>query len=64
MPKTTLLDEFHLSVVVSAALDKFQVNAALRTLRSKRFHTRLRDAVRRVFGRSPSLSVAQIIISR
>ena len=64
MPKTTLLDEFHLSVVVPSTFCKSEVNAALRTLRSKRFHATLRDAMRRAIRRFPSLRPAQFSISR
>ena len=64
MPTTILLDEIHVSVTASAALSKSEVNAILRTLRSKRFHASLRDAVRRVIRRLPSLRSAQFTISR
>ena len=64
MPKAVLLDEFHVSVVVPAGLRKSEVTAALRTLRSKRLHACLFDAVRRVFQRYRSLRRARVSISR
>ena len=63
MAKTILFEEFHVSVFVPAALPKTAFTAARRTLNSKRFQTRLRDAIANVFRRS-SLKSVKLVVSR
>lgn len=64
MPKRTLMDEFHLSMLASAKLPDREYLAIQRTLRSKRFQVRLSNAVRGVLGHYPSLKKLQLRVSR
>ena len=64
MPKTLLLEDFHLSVSVPVGLRKAVYGAILRTLRSKRFQARLQQAVLEIFQRYPSLKKVQFKIDR
>jgi hypothetical protein len=62
MAKWILLDEFHLSVHVLANLSKS--SPIVRTLRSKRFQSRLRSAIGRVIQSHPTLKPVKVTLSR
>lgn len=64
MSKTILLEQFHLTVLAPVGLVKTDYRAMLRTLQSKRFRASLRDGLRRVFRRHPSLKRARFRIDR
>jgi hypothetical protein len=64
MPKTILLEQFHLTVSAPAGLPKKESAAILRTLRGQRFQSRLHNAVRDIFRRHPSLSKVQLTLDR
>src|ERR1700722_7515580 len=64
MPKTILLDELHLTVITPAGQSEPDYQAMLRTLRSKRFQTNLRSAVREVFRWRPALKKPRFRIDR
>jgi hypothetical protein len=64
MPRTILLDELHLSVVAPCGLRKAEFAAIVRTLRSARFKSGLRQAVRGFVARHPSLRRARFTIAR
>ena len=64
MPKSLLLEDYHLTLSAPAGLRKEVYRAILRTLRSKRFQARLEAAVREVLHRYPSLKKTQIAIGR
>ena len=64
MPKTVLLEELHVKVIVPAGLDNGCYQAMLRTLRSRRFHKRLHEGVRQVMASYPSLRKTRIRIER
>ena len=64
MPKTVLMEELHLTLSVPVGLANARYQAMQKTLRSKSFHARLREAVREVLGRYPSLKDLQLEISR
>ena len=62
MAKMIVLDEIHITVHVPANLPK--THQILRTLKSKRFQTTLRDAIDAVFRRHTSLNGAKVTLSR
>ena len=64
MAKTILFEEFHVTIFVPAALPKTTIAAARRTLTSKRFQTRLRDAIDTIFRRHSALKFVKFTISR
>jgi len=64
MAQIILIEELHLTVTARAGLPKSVDQAMQRTLRSKQFQADLRNAVREVFRRHPSLKKAQFRISR
>ena len=64
MVKTILMEEFHVTVFVSLDLSETVYNSMRRTLNSKRFQSRLRNAVRKVFHRYPALNRAKFSLSR
>jgi hypothetical protein len=64
MPNTILMEELHVTVVAPVGLRKADYQPMLRTLRSKRFHANLRDAVRQLFRRHSSLMKTQFSINR
>jgi hypothetical protein len=64
MPKKILMEEFHLSIAAPADLPNAEYHAIVRTLRSKRFQPRLRNAVRDLFRHYPSLKKIQLSISQ
>ena len=64
MAKTILLEEFHVSVFLPAALPKTAFASARRNLNGQRFQTRLRDAIADLFREHPSLKSVKLNISR
>ena len=64
MPKTILLEDYHLTVVAPAGLRKADYTAMIRTLHGKRFQTRLHEAVHEVFRRYSSLKNVQFNLDR
>jgi len=64
MAKSVLVEEFHVTVRMPVGLSKMKYSAAVRTLHSKRFHARLRDAVRIAVLSHSSLQSATVSISR
>lgn len=64
MPRLTILEEFHLTVSAPARLASAELNGLLRTVRSASFQARLREAVRDVVKRYPSLRKARFGIDR
>ena len=64
MPNTVLMEELHLTISAPVGLAKARYQAMQKTLRSQRFHARLREAVREVLGRYPSLKDTKLEISR
>ena len=64
MGKMILIDEFHVTVLVSTTLPNASGASVVRTLRSKRFQTRLRRAVGNVFRSYTSLQPVRIKLSR
>jgi hypothetical protein len=58
------MDEFHVSVTALRSLPKAEYAAIHRTLKCRRFQKRLREGVRNVFHRYPSLSKTHIAIGR
>ena len=64
MPNTVLMEEMHLTISAPVGLANARYQAMQKTLRSQRFHARLREAVREVLGRYPSLRDTKLEISR
>ena len=64
MPKTILMEQFHITVIARAGLPKAAYDAMQRTLQSRRFQTRLHDAVHKVVQRYSSLRKAKVRIER
>ena len=65
MPKKTIVvEQFHITVIAPIDLPKTEDTAIPRTLRSKRFQARLRDAVRNLFRSYPTLRKAMFRIER
>jgi hypothetical protein len=64
MPKTILMEQFHITVIAPAGLPKADYDAMQRTLQGRRFQTRLHDAVRKVAQRYASLHKVKIRIER
>jgi hypothetical protein len=64
MVQIILIEELHLTVTVPAGLPKSIDKAMQHTLRSRRFQADLRNAMREVFRRHPSLKKAQFRITR
>jgi hypothetical protein len=64
MPKKILMDEFHVSVTVPSGLSKAEYDAIHRSLKSTRFQKRLREGMRNIFRRYPSLRKTRVAISR
>jgi hypothetical protein len=63
MPKRLLMDQFHLSVYVPRTIRPAAAAAVRRTLAAAGFRRRLRQAVRAVAGRYPSLRPATFVLS-
>ena len=64
MPKTILLEDYHLTVIAPPGLRTAEYAAMVRTLDGKRFQSRLHEAVREVFRRYPSLKNVQFNLDR
>ena len=64
MPKSILIDELRLTVFAPASLPHTAQAAAVRTLKSKRFQTRIRNAVVDTFRRYSSLRAVKFTIAR
>ena len=64
MPKPILIDEMHLSVFIARRLPAAESDSIRRTLRSRRFQDRLREAALGVFRQYPSLGQARFTLSR
>ena len=64
MPKMTMMEEFHLSLLASTKLPDREYLAIQRTLRSERFQIRLCNAVRDVIGHYQSLKKLRLRVSR
>lgn len=64
MAKTIMIDEFHVTILVPAGLSKTEYAPVLRTLNSRRFQTRLRQAVSNVIRQHSSLKAVRFSISR
>jgi len=62
MPKRILMDMICLSLELPQGLNKSVYVKVRRILRSKRFRTKLREAVGEVLGRFPSLRSTQLSI--
>ena len=63
MPKRILFDQFHLTVYIRRRLPPAEAAALRRALQSRRFRTRLRQAVGAVFRQDPALRPATIVLS-
>ena len=64
MPKRILMEQFHLTMTAPAGLPKMEYDAMRRTLQRKRFQKSLREAVRKVIRRHPSLRKLHIAIEQ
>ena len=64
MAKTVLMEEFHVTVRMPVGLSKIRYSAVVRTLRSQRFQTRLRQAVGNVIRSHSTLKSVAFSISR
>jgi hypothetical protein len=64
MPKSILIDEIHITVFAPIGLRKADDSAIRRTLRSKRFESSLRNAVRDVFRQYPPLKKSTFRMAR
>jgi hypothetical protein len=64
MVKRIMMDEFHVTVFVPAALPTAAYRAIRRTLDEGRLCVRLQAAVKGVFGKYPSLARAVVRLSR
>ena len=64
MPKTILMEQFHITVIAPAGLPKAAYDAMQRTLQGRRFQTRVYDAVRKVAQGYASLRKAKVRIER
>ena len=64
MPKSILLDEFHLSVRAPPGLREAQYAAMRRSLDGRRFQADLRRAGRGVVRNHPPLAKARVVLSR
>jgi len=60
MAKSILVEEFHVTFFMQAALQAVNSRAVIRTLRSKAFKKRLRDALGTVVRRYPTLQPVRI----
>lgn len=64
MAKSTLIDEFHLTIFASSGLRPAAYRAIRRTLDDARFHTALRQAIRALITRYPSLNKVRFTLTR
>ena len=63
MPKTIIMEEFHVTVVTPVGLSRTALASLRRALNSKGFQSRLRSALRKVFRQYPALKPARFTIS-
>jgi hypothetical protein len=64
MPRTILMDEFHLTLRVSSTLPAAEYRAIHRSLGRPRLHAALSAAVRQLLSRYPSLRKLRVRVSR
>ena len=64
MPKTVILDEWHLTFRIPADLPDPDVDAIRRVLDDPPFLARLRDAFRRVLFADPELTPVRVTVGR
>jgi hypothetical protein len=64
MPKTVLIDQFHIDLYVPRDLDTRSVKWMRRTLDGKQFRTRLGRAVRAFLRAFPALPAVRIRITQ
>ena len=64
MPKLTLMDELHVTILAPPGVGKAEGAAICRALRGGAFQRSLRGAVQGVFQRYPSLRKARFRIDR
>ena len=64
MPKKILMEQFHLTMTSPACSAKLEYDAMRRTLQRKRFQKSLREAVRKVIRRHPSLEKLQVALEQ
>ena len=64
MPRSLLMEEFHVTVRAPANLSKSEYVVIRRTLGSKRFQGRLREAIRALVCRHTSLKHTQVSLNR
>lgn len=64
MPKLLLIDAVYINSHVPARISDAEAGAIRRTLRGSRFMAALRQAVRGVFGRYPTLRRARVTLTR
>lgn len=64
MTRIIVMDEFHITVSVSAGLTKEEYRKIRRCLDRLQFHKGLSKAVQQVFARHPVLAKTRIALSR
>jgi hypothetical protein len=64
MASSILIDELHLTIRIPNRLTASEAAAIRRTLDGHRFRSRLRQAIRTVFGRFSTLGKARVSVSR
>jgi hypothetical protein len=64
MPRTILIDEFHLGVRAPRDRPEAEYQAIRRTLDDRGFQAELRRAVREVVSRYPVLGKVRVVLSR
>ena len=64
MPKTILMEQFHITVIAPGGLPKAAYDAMQRTLQGRRFQTRLHESVRKVMQRYSALRKTNVRIER
>ncbi len=64
MPRTVMIEEFHVSLHVPRRLSAKEDTAIRRTLRSLSFGRRLRQAVESVVASGPHLEAVVVAVSR
>jgi hypothetical protein len=64
MGKTIMIEEFHVTILVPAGLSKTDYDPVVRTLNSKQFQTRLREAIASLIRQHSPLKIVNFSISR
>jgi hypothetical protein len=64
MHRSTLMDEFHLTLLIPSNLPDSECRTIRRTLARRQFQAALTTAVRRVLGRYSSLRKVRVRLSR